>query len=239
MMITIISFFILVLILSTLTYVALSVETVTKKIIHWLIHQIYKIRIEGQENIPVTGGVLLVANHVSFVDWIIITLAAKRKVRFVMYYVFFKIPIINIMFKKGGAIPIAGIKEDPKILAESFERISEALKNGEIVCIFPEGQLTADGQLSYFRPGINKILAKDPVPVVPIVIKGLWGSVFSRKHTSIKLKLKLIPKQIGAKIEVFVDQAWKPEDASARALEHYYRDKLKFDHPARFPETEE
>jgi 1-acyl-sn-glycerol-3-phosphate acyltransferase len=121
-----------------------------------------------------------VCNHITFVDWLILSAATQRPIRFVMHYEFMKLPLTGRVFRDAKVIPIAGAKEDAEVLEAAFERIAEALADGELVCIFPEGRLTRDGELSPFRPGIERIIQRSPVPVVPMALHGLWGSWFSR-----------------------------------------------------------
>ncbi|NVK23042.1 MAG: MFS transporter [Kangiellaceae bacterium] len=149
-----------------------------------LIHTIYRVRKQGLENIPDDGPCVLVCNHVSYVDALIIGGSIRRPVRFVMYYKIFKIPVLSFIFKTAKAIPIAGRKEDEKLLNKAMYQISEALEQGEIVCIFPEGKLTHDGEMNEFKAGIEKIIEASPVPVVPMALQGLWHSLFSRKRTN-------------------------------------------------------
>jgi len=151
------------------------------RFIAWLlIKAAYRLRSEGLEHIPEEGAAVLVANHVSFVDAVVIMGAAPRPVRFVMDYRIFRTPLLNYIFHHSGAIPIAPAKEDPDMMEKAFAEVSTALGNGELVAIFPEGNITRDGELQPFRPGIARILAANPVPVVPLAISGLWGSFFSR-----------------------------------------------------------
>lgn len=104
----------------------------------------------------------------------------RRPVRFVMDSGIFRIPVMGFLFRAVRAIPIAPAKKDPELLERAYEAISEALGNGELVCIFPEGGLTDDGAMQPFRKGVERILAKDPVPVIPFALSGLWGGAESR-----------------------------------------------------------
>jgi 1-acyl-sn-glycerol-3-phosphate acyltransferase len=122
----------------------------------------------------------LVANHVSFADAVIIMGASPRPVRFVMDYRIFKMPLLGFIFRHCGAIPIAPAKEDPVLMEAAFAEAAKALADGDLVGIFPEGGITRDGELQPFRSGITRILAANPVPVVPMGLSGLWGSFFSR-----------------------------------------------------------
>jgi len=145
-----------------------------------LIKAAYRLRCEGVDHIPHEGPAVLVCNHVSFVDSLIVMGAAPRPVRFVMDHRIFRLPLLSYIFRHSGAIPIASAKDDPVLMEKAFVEVSTALNNGELVAIFPEGGLTPDGELQTFRPGIVRILAANPVPVVPMAISGLWGSFFSR-----------------------------------------------------------
>jgi 1-acyl-sn-glycerol-3-phosphate acyltransferase len=93
----------------------------------------------------------------------------------------FRIPVMSWLFRQAKAIPIASARSEPELLDKAFARVSEELRDGQLVCIFPEGKITANGDMSPFRPGVTRILANDPVPVVPIALQGLWGSFFSRR----------------------------------------------------------
>ena len=145
-----------------------------------LVKAVYRLRTEGIEHIPTEGPALLAANHVSFADAVVIMGASPRPIRFVMDYRIFRIPVLSFIFRHCGAIPIASAKEDPVMMEKAFAEVSTALQNGELVGIFPEGGITRDGEVQAFRTGISRILAANPVPVVPLALSGLWGSFFSR-----------------------------------------------------------
>jgi 1-acyl-sn-glycerol-3-phosphate acyltransferase len=145
-----------------------------------LVKAVYRLRTEGIEHIPTEGPALLAANHVSFADAVVIMGASPRPIRFVMDYRIFQIPVLSFIFRHCGAIPIASAKEDPVMMEKAFAEVSTALQNGELVGIFPEGGITRDGEVQVFRSGISRILAANPVPVVPLALSGLWGSFFSR-----------------------------------------------------------
>jgi 1-acyl-sn-glycerol-3-phosphate acyltransferase len=148
----------------------------------WMLANVlYRLKVVGRENIPRQGPAVLVANHVSFVDWLLIAAACPRPVRFVMYHRYFQIPLLRFLFRDAKVIPIAPAKEDEDKMQHAFDRIAAELADHEIVCIFPEGRLTDDGSLGEFRPGIERILARSPVSVIPVGIIGMWGSFFSKK----------------------------------------------------------
>ena len=164
----------------------------------WLVsHSVYRVHKTGLDHIPDKGPVILICNHVSFVDALIIGGAVRRPVRFVMYYKIFNIPVLNFIFRTARAIPIASARENPELLQRAYEEISQALDNEDIICLFPEGQITATGELNSFKPGIMKILERNAVPVVPMALSGLWGSMFSRKEGGI---FKRRPRKFLARI---------------------------------------
>ncbi len=156
-------------------------EFLMRFIVWLLIHSVYRLKKEGIENIPEEGAAVIVCNHVSFVDALVIAAACPRPIRFVMDHHIFKIPVLNFVFREGRAIPIASAKEDPALLEQAYEEVAKALEAGDLVGIFPEGRITDTGELYPFRKGITRIVERSPVPVVPMALKGLWGSFFSRK----------------------------------------------------------
>jgi 1-acyl-sn-glycerol-3-phosphate acyltransferase len=145
-----------------------------------LTRTIYRFEVRGDEHIPTEGAALLVCNHVSFVDAVLLMAASPRPIRFVMDHRIFRIPVLGWMFKLAKCIPIAPQKEDPASYAAAFEAADRVLAEGDLLCIFPEGALTRDGELAEFKGGMMKILERRPVPVVPLGLKNLWGSYFSR-----------------------------------------------------------
>jgi 1-acyl-sn-glycerol-3-phosphate acyltransferase len=147
-----------------------------------LIHTMYRVRKEGLDNIPEEGPCVIVCNHVSYVDAMVIAASVRRPIRFVMDHRIFAIPVLSFIFRAMRTIPIAPAKEDARMKARAFEEVAEALAAGEIVGIFPEGKLTDTGEMNPFRSGVQQILASTPVPVIPLALSGLWGSFFSRSH---------------------------------------------------------
>ncbi|HET6756498.1 MAG TPA: 1-acyl-sn-glycerol-3-phosphate acyltransferase, partial [Burkholderiales bacterium] len=156
-------------------------EFLMRFIVWLLIHSIYRLDKSGLDNIPEKGPAVLVCNHVTFVDALVIAAACPRPVRFVMDHHIFKIPILSFVFRTGRAIPIASSKEDPYLLEQAYDEIAKTLETGDVVGIFPEGRITDTGEIYPFKNGIARILARTPVPVVPLALRGLWGSFFSRK----------------------------------------------------------
>jgi 1-acyl-sn-glycerol-3-phosphate acyltransferase len=134
-----------------------------------------------------------------------------------MYYKIFDMPIAKQVFRWAKAIPIAGAKEDPVLMEKAFAEVSRELRDGNLVCIFPEGGLTSDGEIAPFRPGVERILKRDPVPVIPMALQGLWGSMFSRYDKS--LTRYLLPRRLWSRVGLMVGIRRPPETASAAALE--------------------
>ncbi|HEY1044749.1 MAG TPA: MFS transporter [Telluria sp.] len=145
-----------------------------------LIHTIHRVRTIDTDRIPEEGAAVLVCNHVSYVDAIVIGAASPRPIRFVMDHRIFKLPLLGWIFRTARAIPIAPAKEDPWLMEKAFVDIAHALHDGDLVCIFPEGRLTSTGDVAEFRGGIAKILERTPVPVIPMALRGLWGSLLTR-----------------------------------------------------------
>ncbi len=146
-----------------------------------LVSTFYRIRTTGVEHIPAEGPALLICNHVSFVDAVVIMGESPRPIRFVMDLGIFKAPLLGGFFKAAGAIGIASAKTDPAMFAKANALIDDALREGELVCIFPEGRITDTGEIHPFKQGVAKIVERNRVPVVPMALRGLWGSWFSRK----------------------------------------------------------
>jgi 1-acyl-sn-glycerol-3-phosphate acyltransferase len=141
---------------------------------------VYRFRVEGDENIPAEGAAILVCNHVSFVDPVLLMGASPRPIRFIMDHEIFKLPVLGTLFRLGKAIPIAPRRVDARVYEQAFAQAREVLRQGDLLCIFPEGGLTKDGELGEFKGGVMKLLESNPVPVVPLALQNLWGSFFSR-----------------------------------------------------------
>jgi 1-acyl-sn-glycerol-3-phosphate acyltransferase len=164
-------------------YIYSLVPEFLMRFLAWLlIHSFYRVDKQGLDRIPAEGPCIIVCNHVSYVDPVVIAACVQRPIRFVMDHRIFAVPLLNFIFRTMRAIPIAAAKEDAALKERAFEEAAAALRAGEIVCIFPEGRITDTGELSPFRPGLQRILEQAPVPVVPMALRGLWGSFFSRSH---------------------------------------------------------
>jgi acyl-[acyl-carrier-protein]-phospholipid O-acyltransferase / long-chain-fatty-acid--[acyl-carrier-protein] ligase len=141
-------------------------------------HTLYRLDMKGQENMPAHGGVLLTPNHTSWVDAILLIAATDRPIRFVMFKGVYENPVIKPFAKMLKIIPIAS-DQGPREMIHSLRAASEALRNGEVVCIFPEGEITRIGQMLPFRRGFERIIKGIDVPIIPVNIDGIWGSIFS------------------------------------------------------------
>ena len=178
-------------------------------------------------DIPENEGCIIVCNHISFVDWLIVSAGVRRPMRFVMWYKFMQLPLIGFLFRDAKVIPIASKKENPEILDKAYNEISSALAAGEVICLFPEGEITHDGQLNSFKPGIERIIERNPAPVIPMVLTGLWGSFFSRAHGGKALsKPSVILRRLFSRVHLDIYPAWSPESVKAGDLEDFYRKKL-------------
>ncbi len=187
-------------------------EFIMRLLIWLLVHAAYRVNKFDLDNIPDRGPVVLICNHVSFLDALVLAGCIRRPIRYVMYYRIFRLPILSFIFKTARAIPIAGKSENPELMQKAFDRVSDALNNGEVVCIFPEGKITETGELGEFKAGVIKVLERDPVPTVPLALRGLWGSFFSRKYGN--AMTKLFPRGFFSRIEVVAGQAIDPAEAS-------------------------
>jgi 1-acyl-sn-glycerol-3-phosphate acyltransferase len=186
------------------------------RFLSWLlVHVIYRLRIEGIEKIPERGPALLICNHVSFVDPIVISAACRRPVRFIMDASIFRIPVLTTVFRGMKAIPVAPQKDDPEVYERAFAVAAQELRAGQLVCIFPEGRLTTDGEVREFRPGMLRILKETPVPVIPLALSNLWGSMFSRFATA---PWKRLPRRYLAKIKLAVGDPVQPAQVSLEGL---------------------
>ena len=162
-------------------YIFRQVPEFAMRFLVWLLsHTLYRVRHEGLEYIPERGPAVLVCNHVSYVDAMLLAGAIRRPIRFVMAKSIYDLPVLNFVFRTSRTIPITSRRADPQAYEAAFAQIRTALESRHLLCIFPEGHLTFDGEIDAFRKGIERIVDKTPVPVVPMALRGLWGSIFSR-----------------------------------------------------------
>lgn len=204
--------------LAVLVYLMLLVPEFFLRFLAWIyIRIMYRVEVHGiEKHVPDEGPALLVCNHVSYMDALLLSSAVPRPIRFVMYYKIFNTPGTHWAFKAANAIPIAGRSEDPKLMERAFAAVDQALADGELVCIFPEGRLTPDGEIGAFKPGMERILAARPVPVVPMAIRGMWASIFSRSGVINTLRL---PSRIRAHVTVMAEAPVDGAGAKAADLE--------------------
>lgn len=199
-------------------YIFTLVPEFMMRFVTWvLVNTLYRVRVDGLKNVPDEGAALVVCNHVSFMDPLILMASVRRPMRFVMYYKIYDMPVLSFVFRTAKAIPIAGRHEDPQLMERAFEAVDEALARGEVVCIFPEGGITRDGGLQNFRPGIDRILARRPVPVVPLALRGMWGSIFSRRDSA--LHRTRLPRRFWSKIELVGGAPVPANEANAALLQ--------------------
>ena len=168
-----------VLTLGALAYVLWLLPDSLVRLLLWIAaHTIYRLDLKGQENIPARGGALLTPNHSSWVDAVLLIAATDRPIRFLMFKGVYDIPVVKPFAKMLKIIPIAS-DQGPREMIHSLREASEALRNGEVVCIFPEGEITRIGQMLPFRRGFERIVKGIDVPIIPVNIDGIWGSIFS------------------------------------------------------------
>jgi 1-acyl-sn-glycerol-3-phosphate acyltransferase len=167
-------------------YIFLLVPEFLLRFLAWLvIHTVHRIEGVDTARIPAEGAAVLVCNHVSYVDALVIVAASPRPIRFVMDHRIFKTPVLGWVCRAAGAIPIAPAREDAQLLEKAYDDIAAALAQGDLVCIFPEGQLTRSGEIGAFKNGIARILRRSPVPVIPMALRGLWGHLLSRSKDNV------------------------------------------------------
>ncbi|MEE8365606.1 MAG: MFS transporter [Gammaproteobacteria bacterium] len=200
----------------TLFIFKLVPEFILRLLIWLVVHFVYRVRKIDLDKIPDTGPAVLVCNHVSFVDALVLAGCIRRPIRFVMYYRIFQLPILSFVFKTANAIPIAGAREDAPMMNRAFDQIGEALRQGDLVCIFPEGKLTENGEMDSFKPGVSQVLERDAVPVVPLALRGLWGSFFSRKYGN--AMTRWFPRGWFSKIDLIAGDTIEAGNASLETL---------------------
>lgn len=217
--VTIAQLFLVVAVLNALVaiYIFTLVPEFLMRFLVWiLIHSVYHVRKQGLENIPDEGPAVLVCNHVSYVDVMIIAGCIRRPVRFVMYHKIYNLPLLHFVSRTARAIPIAAGFEDKALMEKAFDEVEEALQAGDVVCIFPEGRLTKDGAIHTFKSGVERIIKRTPVPVISMCLYGLWGSAFSRHKGFI---LWRIINGFRSRIDLTVSTPQQPQGATAHVLQ--------------------
>jgi 1-acyl-sn-glycerol-3-phosphate acyltransferase len=181
-----------------------------------LIHTFHRVITVDIDRIPEQGAAVLVCNHVSYVDALVIGAASPRPIRFVMDHRIFKTPLLGWIFRTAKAIPIAPAKEDPWLMEKAYVDIAKALHEGDLVCIFPEGKLTTTGEMNEFRGGIAKIVARSQVPVIPMALRGLWGSLLTRDPG--KLFERSFARGVRSRLSLAVGTPVAPQQATPEYL---------------------
>ena len=166
----------------TLVTTAYSIYLLPDSLVRFVLwaatHSIYRIRVEGRDNIPESGGALFVSNHMSFVDALLLIASTDRPIRFLMFKGIYDLPYVKPFAKMIRAIPISS-ELRPREMLQSLREATNAIKGGEVVCIFAEGQITRIGQLLPFRRGMERIMRGVDAPIIPVNLDGVWGSIFS------------------------------------------------------------
>ena len=194
------------------------------RLLSWvLVRTLYRLELHGiEKHVPDEGAALVVCNHVSYMDALILSATIPRPVRFVMYYRIFEIPVMRWIFRTAKAIPIASPREDEALMQRAFDAIDAALADGQVVGIFPEGALTKDGEIAPFKSGVEKILERaaargQVVPVVPMALRGMWSSMWSRRDS--RLARMRVPRRFRAHVEVAADAPIHDAAVTAERLE--------------------
>lgn len=197
-------------------YVFQQVPEFAMRFLVWLLsHSMYRVTHERLDSIPDTGGMVLVCNHVTYVDALLLAGAVRRPIRFIMFKPIYDIPVLNFVFRTGRAIPIDSKTTNPEAYEAAFESIHNGLRAGDLLCIFPEGALTRDGDIAEFKRGIERIIRETPVRVMPLALRGLWGSFFSHEGPGV-----FKPKwRVWSKVHIVAGDVIRPEDVTAEVLE--------------------
>jgi acyl-[acyl-carrier-protein]-phospholipid O-acyltransferase / long-chain-fatty-acid--[acyl-carrier-protein] ligase len=191
---------------STAYVLYLLPEWFGRLILFFVTRTIYRVKVLGRDNFPEKTGALLVCNHMSFVDVALLIAATDRPIRFIMYQGIYDQPLIKPFAKMGKAIPISS-EQHPREMLHSLKVASEALRNDEIVCIFAEGQITRTGQLLPFRRGLERIMKGVEVPIIPVNLDGVWGSIFSFERGRFLWKM---PRKIPYAVTVSFGKSMPP-----------------------------
>lgn len=182
--------------------------------IRWFTRLVWRPYYYHFDKIPKTGPCLLIANHVSYVDGLVISAGCSRPVRFVIDGAIYALPVVHYFMKHSRAIPIRPNKES---VSAALDAIAAGLEAGDAICLFPEGQLTYTGSLGRFRPGIEWIIRRNAVPVYPIGLVGLWGSVFSRKYRN--RPFRWWPRRWNRQVFAVCGDPIPPEDVTVNRLQ--------------------
>lgn len=195
-------------------YIFLQIPIFVVRFAMWVVtHTIYRVKHKNLHHLPEHGGALIVCNHVSYMDSLLLSAVCPRLIRFVMEEDYANLPPLRRFLRRAGVIPISASNRTS--IRRAFNDVEKALSEGHIVCIFPEGRLTSDGEMNEFMRGIDIILRRSPVPVIPMALKGLWGSYFSRTKGR---ACKGLPTRFWSKLEIEAGTPVDPKQASAQAM---------------------
>ncbi|CAH6891155.1 MFS transporter [Vibrio chagasii] len=214
--------FVLLALLNTfvMLYLFYQVPIYAFRFFTWVVtHTMYRVKHKNLHNLPENGGALIVCNHVSYMDALLLSAVCPRLIRFVMEEDYAKLPPLRRFLKRAGVIPISSTNR--RSIRNAFNEVEQALHEGHIVCIFPEGKLTSDGEVAEFMRGMELIIRRSPVPVIPMALKGLWGSYFSRYKGR---ACKGLPTRFWTKLEIETGEPISPADASCETLRHAVAD---------------
>ncbi|HEX4309081.1 MAG TPA: acyl-[ACP]--phospholipid O-acyltransferase [Acidobacteriaceae bacterium] len=192
--------------ISTAYVLCLLPEWFGRLILFFATRTLYRVRVLGRDNFPEKTGALLVCNHMSFVDAALLVAATDRPIRFVMYQGIYDHPLVKPFARMLKAIPISS-EQHPREMLRSLRTATDALRNHEIVCIFAEGQITRTGQLLPFRRGLERIMKDVNVPIIPVNLDGVWGSVFSFERGRFLWKM---PRRIPYRVTVSFGEPMAP-----------------------------
>lgn len=207
----------LVNIAAAITQYALDTQTTIRFLARMIVKIFYRLEVTGRENLPAQGPYIMVSNHVSFIDWLFLMAISKRPVQFIIDHHYYYLPGLPFWLRQAKLIPIATQKDRAELLEDAFEKTSSALNKGAVIGLFPEGAITRTGQVRRFMPGLKKIVQKDPVPIVPIGLAGLWGSFFSRSGAGV---MKKWPWPLRRKVTIKIGPVRPSENLSLRELQH-------------------
>lgn len=183
-------------------------------VVSLLFKQRYRVDVVDFENLPPRGGVLLLGNHISWIDWALVQIACPRPVRFVMQREIFNLWYLRPFLHRLGMIPISSGNSK-----EALARINELLKKGEVVCLFPEGAISRNGHLGKFHSGYERTIdGADNAVIVPFYLRGLWGSSFSRAAGKLRAETSLLGRTLSRRRDIIVAFG-KPLPATTKTTE--------------------
>jgi acyl-[acyl-carrier-protein]-phospholipid O-acyltransferase/long-chain-fatty-acid--[acyl-carrier-protein] ligase len=222
--------------LATIYIVWLLPDSLLRFVLWLLTRTIYRIKVEGRENIPSKGGALFVCNHLSFIDALLLAASTDRQIRFIMYKGAYELWWIKPIARVMKAIPISS-ELRPREMLRALASASDAIRNGEVVCIFAEGQITRIGHLLPFRRGFERIMRDVDAPIIPVALDGVWGSIFSfeKRRFVWKLPHKIpypvtvvfgppmahtaTPIEVRQVVQELMAEAWKHRKARMKPLQ--------------------